>query len=115
MRQSFLPAGNTRTLDPASARLIRDFDTVTANAILTRTSNYAVLLPDFTERKPSPLHGQAIGSSDALSPMRAVGLEVGVVHIGRVITGTIVCAGVYTGGSYLVLEDVFGRAFKVGV
>ena len=46
-----------------------------------------------------------------LAPLCARDLQEGVVHNGRGLAGVILEAGICTGGSYFLLEDVLGLAY----
>lgn len=116
MRTAAPFCGTTPIPESASARVIQDFDQHQHHSKMVdhlHQKFHAVQWSNMADTKPDSDASQRRGQ--ALSPMRVVDLEAGAVHTGRSITGQIMRAGVYTGGSYFVLQDVFGSAVKVGV
>jgi hypothetical protein len=88
-------------VDPASGQALKDFDALCSKIFASGIKHF-VRWSSMTDTKPDG-EMPAFGSSDALSPMRGVNLEAGVVHTGRALAGTVVRDGYYTGGTYFVL------------
>ena len=66
-------------------------------------------------RDVKPDSASTLGTRASLKPLIVAQMAGGTTHKGREITGTIVNAGIFTGGMYFLMKDVMGRFIKVGV
>lgn len=65
--------------------------------------------------KPEEVSVAAAGIDTDFKPLVVAQMTAGTTHVQHEITGTIVKAGIFTGGIYFVLADVLDRYVKIGV
>ena len=95
------------------ARALKDYEQHKRMASLGASSPRAhqVNFTNMSDIKPS----RDVSQNKTLRPIWCSQMVTGTTHVGCLLSGTVIRAGIFTGGIYFLLEDAVGGLVKAGV